>query len=156
MSLSTATLDAPRGPNGELPLGGGKAGHAAGVTVVQPTAVRTRRMELPSYALRSTVRYRTKGRTVTGSIIGIAHGEPLRYDIRCLDGADGERNAADRVSFGVPQADIERLIAPPPDSQKVIVLGDHPSRPPAPTGQGEPRPVHRSFLAELLGIHVLR
>ena len=125
MNVSVTTLDATRGLNGELPLGDGKAGHASSVTLAQPTAPGTRRIALPSYRLRSTVRYRIKGRTVTGAIVGIARGEPLRYDIRRLDGADGERDAVDRVSFGVPQGDIEQLLAPPPDSQRVIVLARH-------------------------------
>jgi hypothetical protein len=102
MGASIAALDATREPNGEIaPLDKGKSGHAAGILLAQPIAPRTRE-GLPSYKLRSTVRYRIKGRTLTGDIVGIAHGEPLRYDIRPLHGVDGEPNAVDRVSFGVP------------------------------------------------------
>jgi len=69
--------------------------------------------------LLSTVRYRVGGRAFAGTVIGIAHDEPLRYDIRRVPAARSKRGSADRVSFGVPQGDIEALLAPPPAGQKV-------------------------------------
>lgn len=101
------------------------------------------------FELRSTVAYRVEGRCLSGVIIGISLGGSVRYDIRCLSRGHGKRGTATRVSHGVPHEDIEKLLVPPPDNQKIIVLSDLPPEPPAPVGQGAPRPEHKGFFAHL-------
>jgi len=103
------------------------------------------------FELCSTVRYRVDGHTHTGIVIGISHGESLRYDIRRPFNANGKSKRPPRVSFGVPHKDVEKLIEPPPNTQKIIVLSELPPEPPAPVGQGGSRPGYKRLLAQLFG-----
>jgi hypothetical protein len=164
MNAYVTTLKTTRGPNaGRAPFG--KIAVANGGSPVSrlPAPVRASRdsdAAPPSgaatpakparFELRSTVRYRIEGRVLSGTIVGIAHDDPLRYDIRRAQTAGGKRRSLYRTSFGVPHDDIEKVLTPPPESERLLVLSDLPPEPPAPVGQGAPRPARRGFLAQLL------
>jgi hypothetical protein len=107
---------------------------------VQTASVSTPSQKPSRFALRSTVRYRVDRRPATGIIVGISHFDGFRYDIRPLHSAKSRTPAP--VSFGVAHEDIEKLIAPPPDNQEVIVLSDLPPDTPQPVEQEAPRVAH--------------
>jgi hypothetical protein len=159
MSASIATLKTKRRPSVEPASSDVVRPGAAKRLAREPSHGRRARSaaaaETPAipevYELRSTVRYRGDGRALNGIVVGIAHDEPLRYDIRRLLGQNGKGKPASDISFGVPHGRIERLLAPPPPDEKVVVLSDLPPEPTAPVGQGAPRPAHKRLLAQLLG-----
>src|SRR4051812_15376373 len=66
------------------PVRASRTGDAARAPVAEPPAKPAR------FELRSTVRYRIEGRVLTGTIVGIAHDDPLRYDIRRAQTAGGK------------------------------------------------------------------
>jgi hypothetical protein len=102
------------------------------------------------YRLRSKVRFRWAGRIMTGVIVGIAHGEPARYDIRRIAGGAG-RNTSLPVSFGVPHEAVARVLALPP-AEDVLVMTDmlwELRDRPAPV---EPARRRRGIIAQLLRI----
>lgn len=117
--------------------------HNAG-SVAQAASVRNRPEKPSRFELRSMVRYRVGRRPATGIIVGISHIDGFRYDIRPLHSARSRTPAP--VSFGVAHEDIEKLIAPPPDSQEVIVLSDLPPETPQPVEHGAPRASHNWLL----------
>jgi hypothetical protein len=164
MNGYVTTLKTSRGPNaGRAPFGKIAAANGGSPVSRLPAAVRTSRgsdaapvpAEKPPakparFELRATVRYRIEGRVLSGTIVGIAHDDPLRYDIRRASTAGGKHRSLYRTSFGVPHDDVEKMLAPPPEGERLLVLSDLPPEPPAPVGQGAPQPARRGFLAQLL------
>jgi hypothetical protein len=90
----------------------------------------TRPVSRPQYELRSTVRYRVGGRPLTGTIVGVSHTDPIRYDIVCEKRAHAKGKKGRVVSYYIPHEDIDGMLRPPP-SQSVLVLEDLPPEPPA-------------------------
>jgi hypothetical protein len=113
------------------------------------------------YEMLSTVRYRIEGRSYTGLVVGIAHDEPIRYDIRRVRPAKGQRKSAnkaagragDRVSFGVPHGDVVALVSAPPPGPR-IVLSDLPPEPPARLPADAPRAGRFGILARFFGSEI--
>jgi len=103
----------------------------------------------PQYLLRSTVRFHWEGRAYVGTIVGVAHDDPVRYDIRRDEKPRSTRRPIQRIVFGVPHCAIERCFAPPRPEDKVTVIDDLLLKAP-PAAALRPRPERRDFLAQLL------
>ena len=94
------------------------------------------------------MRYRVDRRPTTGVVIGISHIDGFRYDIRPLVSGKPNSRVPARISFGVAHEDIEKLVAPAPDNQEVIVLSDLPPETPQPAEQ-EAKSTHGRLLSPL-------
>jgi hypothetical protein len=95
-----------------------------------PSPKATRPVPRPQYELRSTVRYRVGGRPLTGTVVGISHTDPVRYDIACESRARAKGKKGRTVSYYISHEDIDGMLRPAP-KQPVLVLEDLPPEPSA-------------------------